>query len=108
MRMGSHLEMSEAQLISVTEGELRLLGVVDYDNAPLLAPQIDYYLNASKPALAVDMSQVTHIDSAGMALLIDWFKKAQRKGVILQFCHVPSQLARIAALTQADKILNLM
>lgn len=99
--------MSAAQLISVTEGTLRLLGAVDYDTAPLLASQIDHYLNTSRAELSLDMSQVTHINSAGMALLIDWFKKAQKKGVVLQFCHVPSQLARIAALTRVDKILNL-
>lgn len=100
--------MSKAQLISLTEGELRLQGAVNYENAPLLASQIDDYLRTSKSSLSLDMSQVTHINSAGMALLIDWFKKAQKKGIALQFCHVPPQLARIAALTRTDKILNLM
>lgn len=100
--------MSEAQLISVTKGTLRLLGAVDYGNAPLLAPQIDPYLQPSEfNTLSLDMSQVTHINSAGMALLIDWCKKAKKKGIVLQFYHVPAQLARMAALTQADKILNL-
>src|SRR5688572_11317389 len=99
--------MNEAQLISVTTGQLRLLGAIDYDNVPFLATQFDEFLDKKLSELSLDMSGVTHINSAGMALLIDCFKKAQEKGIVLQFSHVPSQLARIAALTRVDKILNL-
>jgi phospholipid transport system transporter-binding protein len=99
--------MSKAQLISAAEGQLRLVGAVDYDNAPSLATQFDHYLHTKQSALSLDMSQVTHINSAGMALLINYFKKAKKKGIVLQFCSVPPQLARIAALTRVDKILNL-
>ncbi len=99
--------MSKAQFISVTEGQLRLLGAIDYDNAPSLATQFDSYLHTKRHELSLDMSQVTHINSAGMALLISCFRKAKEKGIVLQFCSVPSQLARIAALTRVDKILNL-
>lgn len=99
--------MSKAQFVLITEGQLQLLGAIDYDNVPSLAMQFDSYLNAKQSELSLDMSAVTHINSAGMALLIGCFKKAREKGVVLQFCSVPSQLARIAALTRADKVLNL-
>jgi anti-anti-sigma factor len=99
--------MSKAQFISVAEDQLRLLGAIDYDNAPSLATQFDGYLNTKPHELSLDMSEVTHINSAGMALLISCFRKAKEKGIVLQFCSVPSQLARIAALTRVDKILNL-
>jgi anti-anti-sigma factor len=106
--------MSQAQFISIAEGQLRLSGAIDYDNAPSLATQFDTYLNAKghgeyneAQKLLLDMSEVTHINSAGMALLISCFRKAKEKGIVLQFCSVPSQLARIAALTRVDKVLNL-
>ncbi len=99
--------MSKAQLISSTEGKLSLFGAIDYDNAPSLALQFDTYLTTKRTELSLDMSGLTHSNSAGMALLIDCFKKAQKKGITLQFGSVPPQLARIAALTRVDKILNL-
>jgi anti-anti-sigma factor len=104
--------MNKAQLVSAAEGQLRLSGAIDYDNAPSLATQFDGYLNAkghgeTAQKLLLDMSEVTHINSAGMALLISCFRKAKEKGIVLQFCSVPSQLARIAALTRVDKVLNL-
>ncbi|MCD6045783.1 MAG: toluene-tolerance protein [Gammaproteobacteria bacterium] len=99
--------MSQAQFISVAEGQLRLLGAIDYDNAPSLATHFDSYLHTKQRELLLDMSEVTHINSAGMALLISCFRKAKEKGIVLQFCSVPSQLAHIAALTRVDKILNL-
>ena len=99
--------MSQAQLIPVAEGALRLVGRVDYDTVPALALQMEsYWRVASLPRLSIDMSQVSHINTAGVALLIDWFKQAQKKGIALAFSHIPSQLARIAALTRVDKILN--
>lgn len=99
--------MSNAQLVAGAEGQLRLVGIVDYENAPSLAVQFDHFLNKKQHELSLDMSQVTHINSAGMALLIHCFKKAKKKGIVLQFCSVPPQLARIATLTRVDKILNL-
>ena len=99
--------MSKAQLVSVTDGQLRLVGAVDYDSAPFLAIQFSHYLHTKQPVLSLDMSEVTHINSAGMALLINCFKKAKKKGIVLQFCSVPPQLARIATLTRVDTILNL-
>lgn len=99
--------MNEAQFVSVTAGQLKLLGTVDYDNVPFLTTQFDDFLKQPVRELSLDMSGVIHVNSAGMALLIDLFKKAQKKGIVLQFSHVPLQLARIAALTRVDKILNL-
>lgn len=99
--------MSQAQFTLVAEGQLCLLGAIDYDNVPSLAAQFDGFLDAKQSQLSLDMSQVTHINSAGMALLMSCFRKAKEKDITLQFCSVPTQLARIAALTRVDKILNL-
>ncbi len=97
----------EAQLISLTNDKLQLLGCIDYDTAPLLKQQFDEYLQTTANTLLLDMSGVTKVNSGAIALLIDWFKKAKRQGIALQFCHPPTQLVRIAQLTQVDKILNL-
>jgi phospholipid transport system transporter-binding protein len=49
--------------------------------------------------IIVDLDEVTLLDSAGLALLIEWLKLAQRKKVHLRFKNIPGQLLAIARLS---------
>ncbi len=99
--------MSQAVLVAHSDTELSLQGCIDYQNVPGLAPQLAQYLNAKRPLLSLDLSAVTLINSAGMALLIEWLRQAQKKEVKLEFRNIPKQLAQMAALSRVDKIINL-
>ena len=64
--------------------------------------------------IAVDLKQVEAIDSAGLALIIEWLKIARSRNITLTFINVPEQLHALAHLSgfeslfqsagQADKI----
>jgi phospholipid transport system transporter-binding protein len=45
---------------------------------------------------SVDLATVKRIDSAGVALLLEWQREARRRGVSLRFRNVPRQLLSIA------------
>lgn len=56
----------------------------------------------------VELQKVRYADSAGLALLIQILRYAQKKHKNVNFLHVPLQLMAIAKLSSIDKILPLM
>ncbi|WP_043114169.1 STAS domain-containing protein [Solimonas soli] len=55
----------------------------------------------------IDLSAVTQCDSAGVALLLELRRAAQRKGRGLQFVNAPAQLRGLVAFFGLDAILGL-
>ena len=47
--------------------------------------------------IRINLSKVTHADSAGLALLIECVKQARRQGSEIRFESLPAQLAALAA-----------
>lgn len=57
--------------------------------------------------LAVDMSQVNKADSAGLALMLEAKRFAQRQHKQLHFQFVPNHLCQLAQFNEVASILNL-
>lgn len=57
--------------------------------------------------VAVDLSQAGRIDSAGLALLLEWQARARAGGAALSFAHPPADLLQLAALCEASPLLGL-
>ena len=58
--------------------------------------------------LKVDMSDVEHSNSAGLALLLEWMKIAQQKGLKIKYHNVPEQLLVIARAYGVDQDLPII
>lgn len=56
---------------------------------------------------AVDLSDVTRVDSAGLALLLEWQARAKAREQSLQFMNAPDDLVRLANLSEATGLLGL-
>ncbi len=57
--------------------------------------------------LAIDLGQVARADSAGLALMVEWLRRAQGANCRLRFTNIPAQvqnLIRVNALQ--DALLN--
>jgi phospholipid transport system transporter-binding protein len=72
------------------KGEYRLSGVLTFATAvaalkaaPLFRPGAD---------LRFDLSGVVRADSAGVALLIEWLRRARAAGSHLRYAHAPESL----------------
>lgn len=57
-------------------------------------------------APVIDLSEVTHSDSAGLALLLEWLGRGQARGAQIRFRHLPESLLRIARLSNLDSLLH--
>ncbi len=49
--------------------------------------------------ISIDLKKVKAVDSAGLALIIEWLKTAHSRGINLNFINVPKQLLALARLS---------
>lgn len=56
---------------------------------------------------SVDLSGVSRIDSAGLALLLEWQSAARKREAILAFNDAPDDLVSLADLCEATDLLGL-
>lgn len=53
----------------------------------------------------IDLAQVTHTDSAGLALLVEWLREASRKGARIEFSNLPDQMLALAGAANLEQML---
>jgi phospholipid transport system transporter-binding protein len=56
-------------------------------------------------AWVVDLSAVTHADSSGLAILLDWLRASRRAGGSLKIVGMPESLRILASLYDIDTLL---
>lgn len=62
---------------------------------------------SSQDTSAVNLENVDRVDSAGLALLLEWQSAARQNGGELSIRNAPSDLLRLAALAEASDLLGL-
>lgn len=97
--------MNEARLTREGPGRLRLTGPVDTGTVPSLLRASRGLLEADTDgALAIDLGGVTRMDSAGVALLLDWQREAPAD---LRYGNPPAQMRAIVDFCGLEDILAL-
>ena len=93
---------------TVIDGVLHMSGSLIFETVG------DTYRNSGKllsdpgALSAVDLGKVDNVDSAGLALLLEWQSLARRNGKNLDFRNAPRDLLRLAALAEASELLGLI
>lgn len=99
--------MSGVRLEQGTDtGCLALVGELSFDTVGELAARGDDLLPAAAE-LDIDLAGVTRMDSAGLALLVEWLRLARGAGRAIRFLGAPDQLFAIARASGLDKMLPL-
>lgn len=96
--------MSTASLHAAAEGRLELSGTLDFDTVPRLVEEGAAYLTPDAQ-LVIDLGGVVHTNSAGLAMLVAWLRRARQQGAQLRFAHLPAQMRAAAELTGVIGIL---
>ena len=60
---------------------------------------------ADQTVLQIDLAQVTHTDSAGLALLVEWLREASRRGARVEYLNLPAQLLALAGAASFEQVL---
>jgi len=56
-------------------------------------------------SLDIDLSELVHSDSAGLALLVHWMRAANKENKKITFQNIPAQLLAIADVSGLDELL---
>ena len=95
--------MSQAHIEQTGGGTLVVRGALKLDTVAALAGGIDFdRLNGSQTQ--IDLSQVEGIDSAGVALCLDWISQAKTAGVEVKFFGLPEQMQRLVSMNGLDDL----
>ena len=66
-------------------------GALTFDTVPVLYRTSDSWF-AGDNEIVIDLAQVTRADSAGLALMVEWLRRAQAVGRRLRFANIPAQM----------------
>lgn len=86
------------------EGNLAVSGVLTFNTVPDVLTQSAPWIDKAGGPITMDLKEVRRADSAGLALLVEWLRRAKDKGRQLRFVNVPDQvrsLIRVNGLSEA-------
>lgn len=86
-------------------GRFRLSGAATMNTVAALRSEGLRAFGASSGDINVDLSALTRIDSAGLALLIDWLAWARSASRSLRFAALPESLRSLARLSDVEPFL---
>lgn len=102
------MDNTEINIVSGKDGALaRLHGRIDIDSSPAVRDRLLALLKAAHPnAVTIDLSAVTHIDSSGVATLIEALKIARRQKAEMRLVGLPDRLRRLFEITGIASLFN--
>lgn len=84
-----------------------LSGCIDIDFAPVLRRQLLVLIEArNSRTISIDLSQITHIDSSGIATLIEALKIARASNTALKLQGMHARLLRLLEVTGILPLFN--
>ncbi len=88
------------------DGRLQVSGELSFKTVPELVSASQGFFKKNN-GFNVDLVGVSRADSAGVALLIEWQRQAQKQNKSVCFLNIPPQMLAIARLSGVDELLSL-
>ena len=92
-------------LNAVGGGRFQLSGDVGFGDAARLLADGDAAFRG-EPAVEVDLARVARVDSAGLALLLEWSLSARDAGRKIVYQYVPASVASLARISDVAALLE--
>ncbi|HKJ22874.1 MAG TPA: STAS domain-containing protein [Gammaproteobacteria bacterium] len=96
----------EAHIEAAGEGRYLLCGELSFATVPALLREVDTPFNGQEQVI-LDLERVTRADSAGLALLVEWVRRARQRSTPLTIRNMPPQLQGMAKVAGLDRVLSL-
>ncbi len=94
------------RLDSGTPGVLAVHGELSFDTAAAAWQAIDSTLAANSTVNRLDLADVHHSDSAGLACVLAVIAETTRRGRVLQAVHVPAGMQALAQVCEVDSLIG--
>jgi len=95
-----------AKLDKISETEFSLSGDLTFITTTLLYKQSCEQFNQKADQLIIDLKAVEHSDSAGLALIVEWYRVAKMNNQSLKVLNMPKQMSDLAELSSVNKLLK--
>jgi phospholipid transport system transporter-binding protein len=92
-------------LTAVGGGRFELSGDVGFGDAARLLAAGDAAFRG-EPAVEVDLARVARVDSAGLALLLEWSMSARDAGRKMVYQNVPGSVVSLAGMSDVAALLE--
>ncbi len=86
-------DQAKVKLEQIQPGRYSLSGPLTFVSTPELLEAENIFAHAKQ--ITIDLQNVTHSDSASVALLIEWLRQAKKVGGDLHFVNLPPQIQAI-------------
>ena len=98
--------MKSAELLKIEDGRFSVTGDLNFKTVS------DLFMNSTEmftdgSTVEIDLARVGRVDSAGLALLIEWMKIAHLKNIRIRFRNLSEQMYAIARTSELDGILSI-
>jgi len=97
--------MSKFELSDSGGGRFALSGQMSFDTVAQIL-RVSEEMFEEHTRIEVDLFEVTHTDSAGLALLLEWITWANHTVREIRFVGTPEKIDAIAKTTEVDHLLN--
>lgn len=95
------------EIVVTSPGGFAARGALTFANARSARSEGLHALRTSSArSLEVDCSDITHSDSAGLAVLLDWMAIMKREGRPLCFANLPPGLLAVARISGVEEMLQ--
>jgi phospholipid transport system transporter-binding protein len=95
-----------ASLREIAPGRFALSGWLGFATARAVHGEGRRVILAATTDLEFDCHGLTHTDSAGVAVLIDWLAAAKRRARILHYVGISDSVRAIARISEVDDLLE--
>ena len=95
----------EASIEARGDGRFVLSGDLCFENAARVLEAGDAAFGG-QTGIEVDLAQVGRVDSAGLALLIEWAYAARATGGVVRYRNVPAGAVALAGISDVSELLE--
>ncbi len=94
-----------AALATLGQGRFEISGDLGFDDAARMLSEGDGAFGSLKQA-EIDLRKVGRVDSAGLALLLEWSVSARQSGRALSYRNVPPAISALAGISDVSELLE--
>lgn len=104
---GSAAAPATFEIVATSPGRFAARGALNFGNAKRARSEgLQALRAASARDLQIDCSGISHSDSAGLAILLDWMSTMKREGRPLCFANLPPGLLAVARISSVEEMLQ--
>jgi len=98
---------SSAELRAMEKGKFSLSGELIFASVPDLWRKGERRLFTNTTnSVVLDLGEVIHSDSAGLALMVEWLRQSEIRNTIIEFQNIPKQMLSLARTAGIDFLLE--